>query len=138
MNANNNTYNCLRTINATHNVLYCEFVTGFSTFYNLRIDPFELQNRVHSLKPEEKLFYHNQLNELVACKGKKCNLGSNFDSNLNSNGNASRSKYQRNQMLEPPLTLESRRTDRRFGSSDLFDGLYYILLLILILFGGSR
>lgn len=36
MNANNNTYSCLRTINQTHNYLYCEFTTGMITFYNLR------------------------------------------------------------------------------------------------------
>lgn len=37
MNANNNTYSCVRTINATHNFLYCEFTTGLVTFYNLRV-----------------------------------------------------------------------------------------------------
>lgn len=37
MNANNNTYSCIRTINVTHNFLYCEFTTGLVTFYNLRI-----------------------------------------------------------------------------------------------------
>lgn len=37
MNANNNTYSCIRTINQTHNFLYCEFTTGLVTFYNLRI-----------------------------------------------------------------------------------------------------
>lgn len=37
MNANNNTYSCVRTINSTHNFLYCEFTTGLVTFYNLRI-----------------------------------------------------------------------------------------------------
>lgn len=37
MSASNNTYNCVRTINATHNLLYCEFVTGLVTYYNLRI-----------------------------------------------------------------------------------------------------
>lgn len=36
MNANNNTYSCLRTINQTHNFLYCEFTTGLVTFYNLK------------------------------------------------------------------------------------------------------
>lgn len=36
INANNNTYSCVRTINETHNILYCEFVTGLTTFYNLR------------------------------------------------------------------------------------------------------
>ncbi|XP_017848253.1 extracellular sulfatase SULF-1 homolog isoform X2 [Drosophila busckii] len=38
MNANNNTYSCLRTINITHNFLYCEFTTGLVTFYNLKIE----------------------------------------------------------------------------------------------------
>lgn len=37
MNANNNTYSCIRTINQTHNFLYCEFTTGLVTFYNLRV-----------------------------------------------------------------------------------------------------
>lgn len=37
MNANNNTYTCIRTINQTHNYLYCEFTTGLITYYNLRI-----------------------------------------------------------------------------------------------------
>jgi extracellular sulfatase Sulf len=36
MNAINNTYSCLRTINQTHNYLYCEFTTGLITFYNLK------------------------------------------------------------------------------------------------------
>lgn len=36
MNANNNTFSCLRTINQTHNYLYCEFTTGLVTFYNLK------------------------------------------------------------------------------------------------------
>ncbi|KAL1497507.1 hypothetical protein ABEB36_008457 [Hypothenemus hampei] len=40
MNANNNTYSCLRTINNSHNFLYCEFTTGFVTFYNLRLEMF--------------------------------------------------------------------------------------------------
>jgi hypothetical protein len=46
MNANNNTYSCLRTINATHNFLYCEFVTGLVTFYNLRIG--KIMNNPHT------------------------------------------------------------------------------------------
>ncbi|CAH2002851.1 unnamed protein product [Acanthoscelides obtectus] len=74
MNANNNTYSCVRTINSTHNFLYCEFTTGMVTFYNLRIDPFELQNRIDSLKPEERSYLHDQLARLVSCKGKSCTV----------------------------------------------------------------
>lgn len=50
MNANNNTYSCVRTINETHNFLYCEFTTGLVTFYNLRIgkyEKFKLRNSGH-------------------------------------------------------------------------------------------
>nr|XP_023025346.1 extracellular sulfatase SULF-1 homolog isoform X1 [Leptinotarsa decemlineata] len=75
MNANNNTYSCIRTINSTHNFLYCEFTTGFVTYYNLRIDPFELQNRVNMLKENEKSYLHNLLAQLMACKGKSCTVG---------------------------------------------------------------
>ncbi|PNF30580.1 Extracellular sulfatase SULF-1-like protein [Cryptotermes secundus] len=76
MNANNNTYSCLRTINATHNFLYCEFVTGLVTFYNLRIDPFEQWNRVHALTDVERSYLQDQLAQLKACRGtKQCTVG---------------------------------------------------------------
>ncbi|XP_037039446.1 extracellular sulfatase SULF-1 homolog isoform X2 [Bradysia coprophila] len=74
MNANNNTYSCVRTINSTHNFLYCEFTTGMITYYNLRIDPFETQNRVASLTPEEKSYLHDTLEHLKGCRGKGCTL----------------------------------------------------------------
>ncbi|XP_058062742.1 extracellular sulfatase SULF-1 homolog [Anopheles bellator] len=74
MNANNNTYSCLRTINQTHNFLYCEFTTGLVTYYNLRIDPFETQNREASLTAEEKMVLHETLEEMKRCRGKSCTL----------------------------------------------------------------
>ncbi|XP_058445982.1 extracellular sulfatase SULF-1 homolog [Malaya genurostris] len=74
MNANNNTYSCLRTINQTHNFLYCEFTTGLVTYYNLRIDPFETQNRESSLTPEEKAVLHDTLDYMKNCRGKSCTL----------------------------------------------------------------
>ncbi|KAL0850008.1 hypothetical protein ABMA28_011918 [Loxostege sticticalis] len=89
MSASNNTYNCVRTINATHNLLYCEFVTGLVTYYNLRIDPFETQNRVKYLTTAEKEYFHNQLQQLLSCRGPSCRrfshsnpLGTSSEENL--------------------------------------------------------
>ena len=41
-NSNTNTYSCVRNINSTHNYLYCEFVSGTITYYNLKIDPHQV------------------------------------------------------------------------------------------------
>ncbi|KAL0104073.1 hypothetical protein PUN28_017043 [Cardiocondyla obscurior] len=76
MNANNNTYSCIRTINKTHDFLYCEFTTGLVTYYNLRLDPFEQWNRASSLTPTEKSYLHDQLEHLKGCKGTwDCTVG---------------------------------------------------------------
>ncbi|KAH8417402.1 hypothetical protein KR222_010525, partial [Zaprionus bogoriensis] len=74
MNANNNTYSCLRTINSTHNFLYCEFTTGLITFYNLTIDRFETQNRAASLTPAERSHMHDTLDHLKSCRGRNCSI----------------------------------------------------------------
>jgi extracellular sulfatase Sulf len=77
MNANNNTYSCLRTINATHNFLFCEFTTGLITYYNLRIDPFEQWNRAHALNPGELAALRGQLQQLKGCRGaRECRTAS--------------------------------------------------------------
>lgn len=74
MNANNNTYSCIRTINQTHNFLYCEFTTGLITYYNLRMDPFETQNRFSSLSADERKQMHNTLEHLKGCRGRSCTI----------------------------------------------------------------
>ncbi|XP_073984161.1 extracellular sulfatase SULF-1 homolog isoform X1 [Rhodnius prolixus] len=101
MNANNNTYSCLRTINATHNFLYCEFVTGLITYYNLRIDPFEQWNRINTLTKEEKSYLHDQLEHLKSCKGvRQCTVGS-----------------AQNSFNAPPITKPPKR--RKFPGASL-------------------
>ena len=68
-NSNNNSYACLRTANATSELLYCEYVTGFVSLYDLRTDPDQLANVVFAqpLGVLEQL--SARLARLKACRG---------------------------------------------------------------------
>ncbi|XP_066967567.1 extracellular sulfatase Sulf-1 isoform X4 [Macrobrachium rosenbergii] len=69
MNAPNNTYWCLRTINDTHNFLYCEFITGLVTYYDLNIDPYQLRNVAFTLSNSRLAELHHRLEKLRVCVG---------------------------------------------------------------------
>lgn len=69
MNAINNTYWCVRTINQTHNFLYCEFITGLVTYYDLNIDPYQLRNVAFTLSNKRLAELHRRLEGLRTCAG---------------------------------------------------------------------
>lgn len=74
-NANNNTYWCVRTVNQTHNTLYCEYITNFISYYDMNHDPDQLRNIAKSLHFGVLQQLHDQLAALKVCNGRHdCDL----------------------------------------------------------------
>ncbi|ESO96686.1 hypothetical protein LOTGIDRAFT_60147, partial [Lottia gigantea] len=68
-NANNNTYWCLRTVNSTHNFLFCEFITRFQSYYDLNNDPHQLKNEIKYLDQGVKEQLEDNLETMKSCHG---------------------------------------------------------------------
>uniref|UniRef100_A0A1I8GT00 Sulfatase domain-containing protein n=1 Tax=Macrostomum lignano TaxID=282301 RepID=A0A1I8GT00_9PLAT len=71
-NANNFTYWCLRTVDSTEESLYCEFITGFISYYNITADPHQLVNLAAELPFQRRLELQAKLNRLKSCRGATC------------------------------------------------------------------
>lgn len=69
-----NTYKCLRTINATEDSNYCEFDDGYVEYYNTKEDPWGLVNMgVRGRTPQWKLdSLSRRLYAHMLCKGASC------------------------------------------------------------------
>uniref|UniRef100_A0A1I8I358 Sulfatase domain-containing protein n=1 Tax=Macrostomum lignano TaxID=282301 RepID=A0A1I8I358_9PLAT len=71
-NANNFTYWCLRTVDSTEESLYCEFITGFISYYNMTADPHQLVNLAAELPFQRRVELQAKLNRLKSCSGATC------------------------------------------------------------------
>jgi len=107
-NSNTNTYSCVRNVNGTHNYLYCEFVSGLITYYNLKVDPYQLRNIYLTLEPEELNFMHHQLAVLKNHGLKYSRMYSNF-----ARQRSFIKRYGKSQFL-PPLEAYEERSFNSF------------------------
>ena len=70
----NNTYACVRTLNATADTMYCEFKDRHRTveYYDLSKDPWQMDNRAHTLGYEVRTALSAQLARFRSCTGGAC------------------------------------------------------------------
>jgi len=80
-----NNFIALRQIDGSHNSLYAEFQTGNQLvsdvdfqhvdsveYYDLSLDPWQLQNRAHELPAETHDWFHKRLQSWYECAGLSC------------------------------------------------------------------
>jgi len=71
----NNTYRCLRIINSTNNIQYCEFpIERFREFYDLNADGYQLNNLINTVNPDVLQSLHTELQRLSKCSNTSCSI----------------------------------------------------------------
>ena len=72
----NNTYHCVRSIILSNhtNFVFCRFEDkeNFVEYYDLTVDPWQLHNKIHTLKPSRLAVLNKRLAALRACRGSSC------------------------------------------------------------------
>lgn len=70
----NNTYNCIRTFTNENNFIHCKFLDDqrFEESYDLKADPFQLNNIADSLKPQIRNKMWKEWKRLQVCEGNDC------------------------------------------------------------------
>jgi hypothetical protein len=63
-------------LDATFDLMYCEWETGETEYYNVRLDPWNLENRITELHPAGQQLFHDRLAYLQKCSGnEQCSRG---------------------------------------------------------------
>ncbi|XP_074656189.1 extracellular sulfatase Sulf-2-like isoform X2 [Tubulanus polymorphus] len=123
-NSNNNTYWCLRTINETHNFLYCEYISGFLSFYDLNNDPFQLRNAILDLDYGIIHQMAEMLHKLQRCKGaRECTVRTRGrDGKLyeRKNGKIDQSRFN-HRPDKKTMTTDKRTSTPSAGSDVIID-----------------
>lgn len=73
--ASNNTYECLRTINASEDTTFCRYEYGFEEFYinsGPNGDMWQRRNKVGALSSTHHAAYSELLERMTTCRGAEC------------------------------------------------------------------
>jgi len=80
--SSNNTFIGVRTVNSTHDIAYFEFTDAiedwdfkapdFCEMYDLKTDPYQMNNICKTLSPQRRQALRAQLYHLYSCKGSTC------------------------------------------------------------------
>lgn len=94
----------------------------------LFLDPFELQNRVDQLKPEERLYLHKRLMSLMACKGQSCTLTHNHA--VHGSQKARASSLPIHTVVPQPQRYRKRKVLDEFGNGKEQNNFNSVLVVI--------